>query len=184
MAIQTYKERSEHAKSRNKQAGVYSFKELGMDLEPYSLFPKEEVAKLLQLTFILITINVKAGKKVSIPKFGEFFCSYLTEESGRGRNLITGLPIKYAARQVMKFRPYPFVRWLMAPHQKSGQIAGKQARYRTYLDKVKAVFIHSAKYLGFFQEVYANSYISPEKQADYEARSANPRKLDSLSHFR
>ena len=184
MAIQTYKERSEHVKSRNKQAGIYSFKELGMDLEPYSLFPKEEVAKLLQLTFILITLNVKAGKKVSIPKFGEFSSVFHDSNSGRGRNQMTGKLITYKPRFVMKFRPYPFVRWLMAPHQDSGYIKDRQPLYRTYLDKVKAVFIHSAKYLGFFQEVYANSYISPEKQLEYEARSANPRKLDSLSQFR
>lgn len=182
MAIQTYKERSEHKKSVRKDTGIYSFKELGMDLEPYSLFPKEEVAKLLQLTFILITINVKAGKKVSIPRFGEF-SSVFYEHGGHGRNPISGAKIQHKPRHIMKFRPYPFVRWLMAPHQAGKYISNRQPIYRTYLDKVKAVFIHSAKYLGFFQEVYANSYISPEKQLEYEARSTNPRKADSLSQF-
>jgi nucleoid DNA-binding protein len=182
VAIQTYKERSEHVKSRNKQAGIYSFKELGMDLEPYSLFPKEEVAKLLQLTFILITINVKAGKKVQIPRFGEFRATFLAN-GGHGRNPITGAPIQHHPRLVMKFKPYPFVRWLLAPYQKGLKIVDKEPLYKMYLDKVKAVFIQTPKYMNFFKEIL-NTYLTPERQFQYEELTANPKKQNTLTQFR
>jgi len=173
-------------KPRNSSAknNVYSFKNLGDDLAPYSLYPKEEIAKLLHLTFILISVNVSLGKTVQIPKFGQFFSVHIKEELGKGRHPITGVPMTYPDRNLMRFKPYPFVRWLMAPHQRSGYVACKQDKYRLYLDKVKAVLIHSAKYLGFFQEVCDTSYISPQKQLDYEAKSANPRKKISLNGFK
>ena len=132
---------------------IYGFQELCSDLEPYSLYPKQEVAKLLRYAFQLMLMNMKLNKKVLIPGFGEFMAMFKAK-NGFGRHPLTGKYIEVEDRYTAHFRPYPYVRWFLTPHQLSGKY---EFRRKTYEDKVKKLaqeFCLSDKYkIDEFQHV-------------------------------
>lgn len=124
---------------------VYGFKELVNDLEPYSLYPRSEISKLLRYTFQLILMNMKLNKKAMIPGFGEFMALFKSR-GAVGRHPLTGQKIQSEDRFVAHFKPYPYVRWFLTPNQLSGKYEFRRKTYEDKLKRVQEDFFLSPKY--------------------------------------
>jgi len=100
---------------KSKQPQSYSFYRILDDLEPYSLYPRDELIWLLKLFCFLIFYHAKAGKLVKIPFLGSFFTAkdmydkpYPSKYSDFG--IIDG-------NTKLQFAPSNFVQWGLNPEQ-------------------------------------------------------------------
>ena len=159
---------------------IYSFKNLVEDLEPYVPFPKEEISALLKRAFVLILLNATMGKLVQINYFGMFYKKFIQEkEIGNNQK---GRVKRYPSRYTFSYKPYPFVRWFVAPEFAHDKKLYKQPSYYHYLDKLKDAFwYHSEKYdLDKFRPPFYNEAI---KQA-YLKKIENPGKWKHFGALR
>jgi hypothetical protein len=138
---------------------LYTFKNLVLDLEPYTLMPRDDLSTLLKLSFQLILWNVMMGKKVQITRFGEFercrvrpILMYMTS-----RNRFSWVKSKY----VMRFTSLPYTKWCMGEYNYRNQGSELCAKYRMFIRKALAE-------LWYAREKYPMEEIVPDFRSEKE----------------
>ena len=142
----------------------YTFKDLVLDLDPYTLLPKEDIAAMLKLAFILILINVKDNKVVNIPNFGRFQQKW--REPVNAFDAISRKTFLREGRYYLSFAPFPFVRWFLGPDKKTSKIIYREAWYRVFWGKVKEYMIHHREKYDFNKII--PPWYSEKNRAEYE----------------
>ena len=102
---------------RGKQQQKLSWLKLVDDLEPYSLYPREELVRMLKLYHFFILYHVRKGDLVELPYLGQFVGD--TEEFShpwfsKHKALQDEPNFKH---DTMLFRPAPFLHWYLNPTQ-------------------------------------------------------------------
>jgi nucleoid DNA-binding protein len=128
---------------------VYPFSQLVKDVEPHSLYPREEIKKLLEVAFMIILINVKAGRKVVIPHFGSFR-NQLIKRGGYSYHPVTHEKHVCRPRYIMRCEASPFTEWLLAPHTKRNLDPYRVSLSVKIFNKFRQMFmVNDPKYADF-----------------------------------
>lgn len=160
------------------RANTYSLRHLVNDLEPFSLLPKEEIAKIIQLANLFILLNLGAGKKVKMDNFGQYVTTSLA--SGITKDPVTGEYTRHVPRTTIGFKAAHFARWFFNPAQFTYLQHEKVPGFYRLINKFKAWFVRSPdpNYLDKFmpEQAYLDYALKEcEKNPKYNRR-VNPRK--------
>ena len=102
------------AEVQRKRQPKFTFRQLIDYLEPYSLYPREEIIRLIKMTTFVIMCKLKQGYRAQIPNFGEFYNFHAGEANVLNPQL--NYEMKITDRDIPKFKAYPYLNWFMAPN--------------------------------------------------------------------
>ena len=119
---------------------VYGLKDMIKDISPYVLIPNEEIAKILKYAFQFILLNARNNKIVNISMFGQFFRK--TKRTGKMYNYAERRVEDLGDRDILSYRPFPYVRWLLDPKFASKYYKYKQPWYYSFVEKLKVELYH------------------------------------------
>lgn len=100
---------------RGKMSKKIPWSKLVDDLEPYSLYPREEIIRLLKLYSFFVIHHVRNGEIVDIPYLGQFVGDTETFEKPwySKHPALQDEPNK--EHHTVLFRPAPFLHWYLNP---------------------------------------------------------------------
>ena len=143
--INPYNVSTEKAKLfRKKQVNKIPWSKLVEELEPYSLYPVEEIKKLLKLYSFFILYYVNKGHLIDIPYLGQF-CGASEEYEKPWKSKYKAFEdVVNIRHDTLKFRAAPFVNWYFNPNIYTPYRYQAVPGYFRAFDKFKKELIHSS----------------------------------------
>jgi hypothetical protein len=115
-------------------------------LEPYSLFPKSEITRLLKMYSFLILYYVKLGKIVNVPYVGSLMQLERTLPTQFHHSRYTTLKVSPKV-WYLAFSPCPFAKWFLNPELFTPFLNEKVVGYyRKLFEFHKEMFHHSRSF--------------------------------------
>lgn len=138
----------ESEREARKEQKLYTFNKLVKDLEPYSLYPREEIVRLLKMAFFLILTATLKKQFVRLPYLGVF--GILFRKSCEFTNPRSMKPTEVQWNPI-RFTPSIFYKWMADPKRVSVQRYVKARKYFVILEDLKKQFhFHGTEWIKQF----------------------------------
>jgi hypothetical protein len=106
-------QQSTKIKAQRDAKKLFTFSQVVDIVEPYSLYPKEELVRLLKIFMFVVVVQAKKGYTVRLPYLGDFLGYH--RDSFTYYQPTKGCKETVGPRILFKHYATPFIKWFCAP---------------------------------------------------------------------